>query len=142
VSFPLTDIPPVSHSPALIHQRFDISQSGGFKVPKPVLKVQELIAGKTLTFSCLEVAVELEQIEVTYTYSQNYVGAPDRVPYPKKMVLTNDLWLRVTYNGRFSSWESKWSYRKTTFNVAFLDQARGIFLSEPQQSIRDIAELW
>ena len=104
---------------------------------------------------CVTVSADAEGLLVRYRYEPATGGAPDRRPYnpaghreptTRVLLVRDGEWVRVCYNGRFSSDDSGgWWYEQVTANVAWFasEPDRKVFLDrDPSQEVRSLADLW
>ena len=117
---------------------------------------QRIAIADGYSFGCVRVSAHADGLRVHYEYGYANGGAPDRsfLNWPsasgespgRSIVVRNNQWARVCYNGRFSCIDSgNWWYEQTTVNVAFFDgEPNGrVFLDrEPFHELRALADLW
>src|SRR5262245_43942324 len=76
-------------------------------------------APASLRYGCVRVVVDDSRVQVIWRYDPGYIGAPERDEGPPKeaFVVSLGQWGRVRYNGRLTSDEGGWWYRKVVLNV-------------------------
>lgn len=98
---------------------------------------------------CVRVEPLAGAARVAFEYDPRAAGMPPRDTHPRAAAKTGfelgaGEWGRVLYNGRFSSDEGGWWYRKTVVNVACCDEVKAeVFVStRPLYTIDRMVVLW
>jgi hypothetical protein len=134
---------------------FDWGERNAFAEPLSSRRHQVPLADG-YSFGCVTIAADNEGLLVRYQYNRGKGGAPDqwffnsRSGYgesPGRTLHIGDKeWVRVWYNGRFSSEETgNWWYQQVTVNVAWFaggPEGRVFLDREPTRDLRVVAELW
>jgi hypothetical protein len=138
-AFPLLSIPQINEPLALLHDKVT-----SFEDTHHTQTVDELIPRKRIYFGCVSTHLEEDKIVAIFAYNMSCGGAPVRTDFPRKVLsLPLGSWGRIRYNGRFSSSNGQWYYRKTVLNIGHFDTlTEAIFMTKPQREFSDMADLW
>jgi hypothetical protein len=93
----------------------------------PIERITTNPPARPIRIGCVVVEVAGEEVTAEFRYDRGCGGAPERGWARKTMRVSQEMWVQMVYNGRFTG-EDYWWYEKHVVNVGLFERlSSGLF---------------
>ena len=134
-------LPPDLRPATFMLHHAEYAESSDFVQSNTVKSADDFAA---LDIRDLEITLTTDVLSVRFLRDGNNAACPSPYPHADVFALSESQWGRLTYNGRYTAWNTgNWWYEKTVYNIGWLSEVdRSVFVrTEPTCEFSEMARL-